>query len=982
MRRTLGLALALALGLLPAAWAQTAGGSIYGTVADESGAVLPGASVTLSSTLFGSRSATAGGQGDFRFLGVDPGRYTITVALQGFATTKRDIVVTTGVNVNLSFGLKVASLQESVTVTDETPTVDTKRVGTATTFSQAELSKTPQGRDPWAVLNAVPGVLVDRVSIAGNEAGQQSLFVGKGSVFQDTQWSYDGVPITDVTSYGASSSYFDFDSFDEVNVTTGGSDLKVASGGLGLNFVVKRGTNAFHGAVRSYFSHNDLQSTNTPSEIASSGALKDGKADHIEQINDWGVELGGPIVKDRVWFWGAYNKNDNRLYRFISGAQDKTLLKNYNAKLNWQASSKDQVSFLWFRGDKLKYGRDPGYAGSGGVLWDQGQFFPEEGCGLPCGMKGLWKAQWTHTFGNDLILDAKYSFFNWGYGFDSQTGDDQDLSIDRVNDVAKGSAQRFRFLKPWHTVNLDGSYFKAAMGGNHEFKFGFGYRHWPNTSTGKYGGNQVVAKINNNDPTDPTSRVAQIWRAGNVKFEGNYTSLYLGDTFSKGRVTINAGLRYDKQEASLSPSTATANPLFPEIVPALEFDGNVPGVEWSDVSPRLAVTYALDESRKTVLRASYARYAGQLGPIDSQFNSPITYNYNYLAYGWNDLNGDGFAQRNEVLTDQGVLYASGIDPANPTAASSINRIDPDYHANHDTEMILGIEREIAPNFSLGAAYTWRRGRDPVSYTPRIDSSGRILTSADYLPLAPVSSGGFTVQPYAPDPTKTGDGARLLTNRPDFFLAYSGIELTAVKRLSNKWMMRANFSYMDWTENFDGPGAFQNPTSSDVDTIIQGGYPGGAGTGLCGPCIDGGPVVLKSYGAKTNTYIHAKWQFSASGMYQLPGGLELGASLFGREGFPRTMIIATGLGGDGNRRLLPSGGADIERYDNFWNVDLRLARQFKIAGRTSANLSLDLFNILNTDSVLQRNRQINSGAFSNVLEVANPRILRVGVRLEF
>jgi hypothetical protein len=980
-KRTLGLVLALALGLLPAAWAQSASGNIYGTVADESGAVLPGATVTLTSASLGSRNTTTGSQGDFRFLNVDNGTYTLSIAISGFATTKRQVIVTTGVNVNVGFNLKVASLQESVEVTDETPVVDVKKVGTATTFTKDELSKVPQGRDPWAVLNAVPGVIVDRVSIAGNEAGQQSIFVGKGAVFQDTQWSYDGVTITDVTSYGASSSYFDFESFDEVNVSTGGGDLKVQTGGLGLNFVVKRGTNAFHGSAGSYFSHNDMQSTNTPAEVEV-GRLKDGKADHIEQINDYGFDLGGPIIKDKLWFWGAYNKNDIRLFRLRGSAQDKSLLKNYNAKLNWQASSKDQISLLWFRGDKLKYGRDPGYAGNNQALWDQGQFFAEEDCGLPCGMKGLWKAEWNHTFSNDFVASAKYGFYNWGYGFDPQNGDSQDLSIDRVAGVSRGSAQKFRFLKPWHTLNLDASYFAAGMGGNHELKFGFGYRHNPNTSAAAWGGNSIVAVHNNDDPNDPTSRVAQVWRNGSVKFEGNYTSAYVGDTFTKGRLSVNAGLRWDKQTANLSPSTATANPLFPELVPDLTFDGNVPGVDWSDISPRVSATLALDESRKTVARLSYARYAGQLGPIDSQFNSPITYNYTYLAYRWVDNNSDGFAQKDEILTGEGVLYAVGINPDDPSAVSSINQIDPDYHANHDQEIIVGIERELVPNFSVGAAYTWRKGVDPVSYTPRIDSTGRLLTSADYIALDPVTARGLTVQPYAPDPTKTGDGARLLTNRPDYSLRYSGFEVSANKRLSNKWMLRANFSYMDWTESLDGPNAFQNPTSADINTIIQGGYPGGAGTGLCGPCNDGGIVALKSYGAKTDTYFHAKWQFSASGMYQMPGGFELGASVLGREGFPKAEIIATGLGGDGNRRLLPAGGLDRQRHDNFWNFDLRLAKPIKLAGSTSLNLTVDLFNVLNTDTVLQRNRQLNGDAYDQVLEVTNPRILRIGVRLQF
>ena len=981
IKRAVGLTLALMASLAPIASAQSTG-NIYGTVADESGAVLPGAAIELVGAAGGNRSTTSGDQGDFRFLNLPNGKYTLRVALQNFATTKRDVTVNTGVNVNVTFSMKVAGLAESVTVTDVTPLVDTKRVGTSTTLTQEELTRVPQGRDPWAVLNQVPGVLVDRVSVAGNEAGQQSTFVGKGAQITDTMWTYDGINITDVTSYGASSSYFDFDSFDEINVTTGAGDLKVQTGGLGLNFVTKRGTNSFHGSARSFFSHDRLQSTNTPDELQGNSSLLDGKADHIEQINDWGADIGGPIVKDKLWFWASYNKNDIRLYRLISASRDKTILKNYNAKLNWQASSNDQISANWFWGAKEKFGRDPGYAGSNQALWNQGNFFEESDCGLPCGLQGLWKVDWNHTFGPNFFMNAKYAFYNWGYGFDSVTGDDQDLSIDRVADTAVGSAQKFRFLKPWHNASLDGSYFADGMGGNHELKFGFGYRLNPNTSSASYGGNSIVAIHNNDDPTDPTSRVAQVWRNGSVKFEGKYTSLYLGDTFTRKRLTLNAGVRWDKQTAKLSPSTATGNPLFPEILPDLAFDGNVPGVDWSDISPRVSATYALDDQQKTVVRGSYARYAGQLGPIDTQFNSPITYNYTYLAYRWVDRNGDGFAQRNEILTDQGVLYYAGINPDDPSALTSLNSIDPNYHAPHDQEVVAGIDHQLAKNFSVGAAVTWRKGTDTASYTPRIDDSGRILTSADFIQLPAVSAGGFTVQPYAPDPDRTGSGGRVLTNRPDHSLDYKGFELTAIKRLADRWMMRASVSYIDWTEGI-GPGGFQNPSSVDQDSILQGGYPGGANSGLCGPCQDGGPVLLKSYGAKTNSYISAKWSVSASGLYELGHGFDLGGSFYAREGYPLVSIIRTSLGADGNRRLIPEGDpAAAGRYDTFWNLDLRAAKTIKLGGSVGANVTVDVFNVLNNNSVLQRNRQINSDAYNSALEIPNPRIVRFGVRLQF
>src|SRR5437867_3758346 len=269
MKRLIGLALALSLGFVPGLWAQASTGNIYGTVADASGAPIPGASVAISGVNIGGRTTQTGADGGFRFLNLDPGTYKLTVSMTGFATVNREVIVTTGQNVNLNFGLKVATHAEEVTVTAETPVVDTKRVGTATTLTKEELAQVPQSRDPWAVLKTVPGVLVDRVNVAGNESGQQSAFVSKGSLPSDTQWNLDGVVITDVNSNGASSSYFDFDAFEEINVTTGGGDLKVATGGIGINFVTKRGTNTFHGSLRGFLAHHKLQSSNLPDELKS-----------------------------------------------------------------------------------------------------------------------------------------------------------------------------------------------------------------------------------------------------------------------------------------------------------------------------------------------------------------------------------------------------------------------------------------------------------------------------------------------------------------------------------------------------------------------------------------------------------------------------------------------------------------------------------------------------------------------------------------
>jgi hypothetical protein len=408
MKRPIGFVLALLLGAVPGLWAQASTGNIYGSVADASGAVLPGASITVSGATTGGRTTQSGVQGDFRILNLDPGTYKVAVTMKGFGTVTREVVVTTGQNVNLAFQMKVAGQSEEVTVTAETPVVDTKRVGTATTLTQEELAQVPQSRDPWAVLKTVPGVLVDRVNVAGNESGQQSGFVSKGSLPSDTQWNLDGVVITDVNSNGASSSYYDFDAFEQINVTTGGGDLKVATGGIGINFVTKRGTNNFHGSVRGFLANHELQSNNLPDELVGIQT----EANHTDQIFDWGGDIGGPILKDKLWFWGSYGKNDIRIARF-TGTKDKTLLKNWNGKLNWQASGNDMLSLFWFNGAKVKLGRSPGAATNeaDSFLWNQGNFYPEEGCGVPCGLHGLFKTEWNHTFGPNFNLNAKYAYY-------------------------------------------------------------------------------------------------------------------------------------------------------------------------------------------------------------------------------------------------------------------------------------------------------------------------------------------------------------------------------------------------------------------------------------------------------------------------------------------------------------------------------------------------------------------------------------------
>ncbi len=958
-KRLLAIALGLVLGLTPGGFAQTATGHIYGTVTDVSKAVMPGATVALSGATIGARSTVAGSLGDFRFLSLDPGLYKVAVSMPGLTTVSRQLLVQTGVSVDVTIVLGLPTLEEDVTVTAETPIVDRKKLGTATNVTRDELERVPQARDPWAVLRTIPGVLMDKVNIAGNESGQQGGFVAKGADGSQTVWNIDGLPITDMATTGTSSAYYDYDAFAEINVSTGGHDVRAATGGINLNLVTKRGTNAFHGGGRLYLTHDELQAANLPAELRNDerlqnedGSFRD-KADHIRQIGDYGADLGGPIVKDRLWFYGSYGVQDIRLVR-LSGTPDKTLLRSHNVKLNWQPSPRDAISLFWFRGRKIKEGRSvgTGLQEADSFLWNQDDARRQN---TP---PGLYKIEWNRVFRPSLFLNAKAAYHGNGFGFTPRGGLDQPGTLDFTNGTAFGSSNQYRSFRPQRTLSLEGNYFRGALGVNHELKFGFGYRHAPVDSSIQFAGRMRGLHDEDGD-------LVNVYRDGASHFEGRYRHAYLSDTLTRGRLTLNLGLRLDHQRSNNLPAEVPANPDFPELLPAIHFDGSGTGIEWNNISPRLGVSYALDDSRRTLVRASYARYAGQLGSSDGSWDSPVG-GYSYLTYHWDDRNGDRVVERNEVLPDAGIYYAWNVDPADPGSVSAVNRIDPDYRAQRDREVVLGFERELFPNFAVSVAYTHRKTSD-IAWLPRNGVSRQDYTrSATVTGTTPV--GAFTSTAFGADPLLVQPG-RTLANQPDYHRRFSGLELALNKRLADRWMARVALSYNDWVERFEGGVerslGVQDPTRLDAIAFFA----------ATGPLVDGGQVVLGDHSSSV------KWQLTGSALHELPWGLEVSAALFARQGHPRPTFITIGMPGELRKTVLAEARVDTRRYPDVWNLDLRLAKNVRVGGAALV-LSAEVFNVFNSGVELMRTRDAGSGAFNRLDKILNPRIARFGLRLMF
>lgn len=956
------------LALISPAVAQTQSGSINGVVRDEQGATVPGADVTLQGS-DATYHFTTELDGAFRFLNLEPGSYRLTADLSGFRMAVREVIVAVGKHIDAPIVLHVAAVAESITVTAPAPILDATATGTATTFSKDELAKIPTSRDPFSLLRSVPGVLLDRLNVGGNETGQAPTVVSKGTRPQDTVWSLDGIVITDMAAAGLPPTYFDFDNFEEIQVSTAGQDIKQQTGGVGVNFVTKRGTNQFHGAVRGYFTNNALQSSNIPGELTSGTIpVTAATADHNQQISEYGVEVGGPLRLDRAWFFASYSSQDIRLVRHAGALVDRTQLNNPQVKLNWQADKKDMLSFLFFNGDKIKDGRSPAISG---ILFDAPTAtFHQDNAYTDFPLHGLWKVADDRVIAPRLFLSASYAYYNTGNALTPEGGMDLQAGRSLTTGQSFGSFSESISARPQQTVNADLHAFATTSGVTHDIQVGSGFRTTDAMSLTQWPGNGILAIENS-----PTDLRAQVFRQGNGGNRASYVDLHIGDAMALGRATVNVGVRFDHQWGSALPSTIAANPAFPALVPGLTFAGYTSPFVWNNVSPRAGLTFALDESRHTIARAAYSRYAGQLSPTTVGYVNPSSV-AGSATYRWVDLNGDHLAQANEVLTDQRLTQGGGFNPANPTAVTSANQIDPNLKAPITQSFVAGIDRELMPGFALQVNYSYTKttnlfGNLAANITPRVG-----VTLADYT-AGPVLAGtlpdgtAYSVPTYVANGTKVvaGGGGFLTTTVPGYSTDYQGVEAALVKRLSHRWMGRVAFGYNNAREHFSDPAGRYDTNGNPTPTINE-------------PLVDGGqfaPSSSASSGSGT-VYANAKWQFNANGMYLAPFGIEASANVFGRQGYPFPLFRTQTLGGE-SLSVLVTPAIDTFRYDNVWDGDVRAARTFKIQ-MISLRVTGDVFNVLNANTVFVRNNNILSTTFNQIAQNMSPRIFRIGVEVRF
>jgi hypothetical protein len=473
--------------------------------------------------------------------------------------------------------------------------------------------------------------------------------------------------------------------------------------------------------------------------------------------------------------------------------------------------------------------------------------------------------------------------------------------------------------------------------------------------------------------------------------KGVYSHAFIGDTLTFDRLTVTGGVRWDRQASSVNELAAAGNPILPTLLPDLTGTAANDVVVWNSVTPRVGFSYALDEARRTLVRGSYGMFASQLNATEGGFLSAVqnrgVYFYDVVDTNGNqhvdaadltafDTNGDGRIDAGEVDASGGAWY--GFDIENPADLTVINRVG-DYSTPLTQEVQFGMDREVLPNFGLSGTFTWRRF---TNFTWRHNG----ITGEDYVQIGTLEGshpavGAYSVPVFGvaedrvPPPSERASTTYM--KREGYSQRYWGIELAATKRLSDRWMLRVGFSSNDHREYFDGLHSMGDPTHllpSVLSPLL--------GTG---PNQNGGLVMRNTTGSgKSGIYqLLPKYQIVTTGLYQAPWGINLAGNLVTRQGFatPYHSLEETTDPLADQKTILVVDDVGDRRLPTVTSLDARIGKEFAF-NRFRFNVDVDVFNLLNSNTVLGRQYDLASGAGDDVLEIMNPRVVRFGVRVNF
>jgi outer membrane receptor protein involved in Fe transport len=947
------LQVAAALGAAQTTSATT--GAITGTVTDASSGILPGVTVNLSGpSLMGVQATVTNQEGRYRFVAVPPGEYTLSFELPGFATmTRQGIKLAANFTATINVAMGVAALEESVTVTGDAPVVDAQSTTIATTFDKETLSNLPSARDYWAILSEAPGVKLQRIDVGGSAAGTQTPYFVFGTTGQNRPM-VEGINSTEST--GNFGNYVDYGSFEEVSIGSGASSAESPVPGVFTQLISKSGGNTYHGSFYGDYESKDWQSYNIDAAqiaagVTGGGGLEARDVNRLSSYRDMNGDVGGYLKKDKMWWYASVRALDTAVrYVNFPVKPHETHLRNFTAKATYMLSQANKLIGYYQPSTKVQNNRlDRQLIGpTVAIHTTETASFRQDYHPL------LWKLEWDSVVRPTTYFEIRTGQF--GYEWPDTPNGTGPSYEDLGNSFVSGKA-RSRQLNIQRTQLLGSlSHYKNGWGGNHSFKAGwewFRETSTPQELPGSY--NDVLHVLQNGAPIE-----VQLFQTPTKSENGLYTlGLYLTDTWKlTNRVSLNLGVRYDHYRNFLPDQELPAGQFTPTAVafPAVD---NVN--TWNVTAPRIGVSYALTEDGKTVLKANAGQYWWNPGAQLSQDVNPNQGLW-FKRYVWTDTNGDLLWQPGEEAR----LNSQQGGVGNQTLAADLK----DTYTN---ELAMWLERELFANFGMRTGVIWRGERDLAQ---RFNAN------------EPFSA--FTVPVQIPDPGPDGvrgnadDGAAITAyNLAAEYLGlpvvniydnvdgakadYYTWELSATKRMSDRWSMLAAFS-KTWNEAQNGCGS--NACANGGNTFFGTAFRQNALPITPNDLINTEPDGKIKY---------TDWSLKLHGTIEAPFGLKVSPMLRYQAGqnFGRTILATLNYGSV----RIAAEPLDARRQADIAVMDFRLEKSINITPAVRLGPFVDIYNVFNANP--EQNVTWSSGSsFLRPTAIVPPRVARIGAKVNW
>ena len=963
MKRTVSFfAVLMAVAIATPASAQIQTGSILVKATDEQGGVVPGVTITISSPVLvaGSMTGVTDAGGVNRFPSLVPGTYVVKIELAGFQTIIREnIQVLVGQTTPVELSMKLASVAETIMVTGASPTVDTTSANVAVNLSEQLIQSTPGGRDIWALLEyKVPSLLITRPDVGGTNGGLQGTYNARGTMSTQNSQYLNGINVGDPSAIGAAGYYYDFDAFDDIQVSTGAHDITVPTGGVFLNMVTKSGGNRWAGRTTIAWEGDKTQSQNITPDLGKYGFLPN--TNSVDYVSDVNVSAGGPLVANKLRLFGSlrdWRVHVNVPAAFSANVLDQTNIDSGLLNLTYQLNQSNKLTGFYSR---QRYSKPNRFLQAPTTTLVKDSTSDEED------IFNVYQALWNTIPTKNLFIDARLGY-NTILFPTYLNGNAQSLTDNATGNITGNYTANTVRHRPRLQINATGQYYvDQALGGRHEFKFGFDQTH----AAGR------VETTRFDDVT--TNWNSQTGLAQNVTLYAtpfatattlNVSALFVQDSYSLKRLTVTAGVRWEYLNGYLpdqsSPETrwtALGIPAFANVPRSLS---QTDVVTWKTAGPRLGAAYDLTGDGKTALKASAARYYYTISttglPLDN-----VNPNFTYQAqYTWNDANRD-------------LIFQPGEQTGLPVITSgTTTSVDPGYRRPYTDEYAGGIDRDLGQNLKLSVVATYRREKYPTAtYNPAFPFATTLSTRADTGPDGVAGTADDSTLQYYNRLSATN--LTVVTNDPTSLQTYKGVEITGTKRFSNRWQMLAGVtlarSEISGLSVNTTPNSLLNVTGriTSLNATTT-----GLGTGQTGD----------------HPYI-----FKLTGTYVLPfHDVAVAANFLSQSGIAYTRQV-TGIpltaGGTASVNVEPLAS---HRLDHRNQLDLRLSKTVKLGARELEG-AIDLYNAFNDNSVydvrtgsgtLTFLQDGNPNGTRNVLpqfgspaSVLAPRIARFSVAFKF